>query len=75
MKQDKRFPWLAFIGVASIGGMIVALEFGVSQTLVIVIALLVGLIIGAMTLWHHANANATGDEWWQDDSCSGWRGY
>jgi hypothetical protein len=21
------------------------------------------------------NANATGDEWWQDNDASGWRGY
>lgn len=28
-----------------------------------------------LLVWTRANAHATGDEWWQDDSSSGWRGY
>ena len=33
------------------------------------------LALSAAAMWHHANANARGDEWWQDDEASGWRGY
>lgn len=33
------------------------------------------LVSGTMAIWMHASEQATGDEWWQDDDCSGWRGY
>ncbi|MCB9455154.1 MAG: hypothetical protein H6671_04105 [Anaerolineaceae bacterium] len=40
-----------------------------------VIMLLAVLVAGTMGIWMRANAKANGDEWWQDDSSSGWRGY
>ncbi len=46
-----------------------------SPALLTAIVVVLGLILAAMWLWYQANRNATGDEWWQDDEASGWRGY
>jgi uncharacterized membrane protein len=38
--------------------------------------LVIGIwIYGAVIIWQRANAKPKQDAWWQDDSCSGWRGY
>jgi hypothetical protein len=75
MKQNRRFPWLVFVGATITVSVVLGVDFGIPRTIIIVIALIGGLIFGSMALWKYANAHATGDEWWQDDSCSGWRGY
>lgn len=49
--------------------------YDISNRLIIGIVVITTLIFASMWLWMHANANANGDEWWQDDSASGWRGY
>ena len=49
-------------------------EFHVVQQIIIPIVVVSALMFGAMAIWMRANANATGDEWWQDDTSSGWRG-
>lgn len=46
-----------------------------SQTAVIVIVIVGSLLFSANAIWYHAVNNANGDEWWQDDDASGWRGY
>ncbi|MAS37910.1 MAG: hypothetical protein CL610_28200 [Anaerolineaceae bacterium] len=46
-----------------------------SMELIVCYAVIVGLVFGAMTIWHRANQHVTGTEWWQDDSASGWRGF
>ncbi|MCB9437658.1 MAG: hypothetical protein H6673_11840 [Anaerolineales bacterium] len=49
--------------------------FNLSHRFTIPIIVLALLLAGAMALWIHANVGATGDEWWQDESSLGWRGY
>jgi hypothetical protein len=75
MKQHRRFPRLVFVGAVTIVSTVLSIDFGFSQTITIATGIIGGLIFASMALWKHANAGATGDEWWQDDSCSGWRGY
>lgn len=49
--------------------------FAISYKLILTFIVVMALICGAAIIWKHASANATGEEWWQDESCSGWRGY
>lgn len=49
--------------------------FKLSETAIVIYVVIAALILGSMLLWSHANNRPTGEEWWQDDSCSGWRGY
>ncbi len=61
------------------GAMPVILTIGMvlhlSSILLTAAMVVLGLILAAMWLWYRANQHATGDEWWQDDQASGWRGY
>ncbi|MBZ0297739.1 MAG: SoxR reducing system RseC family protein [Anaerolineae bacterium] len=75
MKQRTQFPWLVFLGVALIAGMVLGFDFGASQTLLVVLLVIGGLAFGTMALWRYASTRATGDEWWQDESFTDWRGY
>jgi hypothetical protein len=74
MSPRKRFPRLAFFGaallVATVGGAIM----GLPQTILVAVLVIGSILLVSMALWQHANAHATGSEWWQDDSYSGWRG-
>jgi hypothetical protein len=49
--------------------------FHLSQSLVVPLVVILALLLGALGIWAHANKNADGSEWWQDDNASGWRGY
>jgi hypothetical protein len=49
--------------------------FGISHDFTIIFTLVGGLIFVSWLIWYHANEQATGSEWWQDDTASGWRGY
>lgn len=74
--QKHQQAWLLIL----VGGIIpltllLGNEFDIPQKFVILIVLVTAFIFGAMTIWIHANSNASGDEWWQDDRSSGWRGY
>ncbi|QPC83372.1 hypothetical protein G4Y79_03045 [Phototrophicus methaneseepsis] len=76
-KPINKQPWWLLIVV---GGMIpltltLARTLSLPLPITITIILVTALIFGAMALWLHANAQAIGDEWWQDDHASGWRGY
>lgn len=75
--SGKQQPWWLLILVGGIVPLTLILgsEYGISNRITIPIMVVAALIFGSMWLWMHANANATGDEWWQDDSASGWRGY
>ena len=53
----------------------IGIIFHLSSSLITVLMLVLGLILAAMWLWYQANVRAKGDEWWQDDQASGWRGY
>lgn len=61
------------------GALPVILTIGIllhlSPSLLTSLMVVLGLILAAMWLWYQANLDATGDEWWQDDQASGWRGY
>ena len=48
---------------------------GIPHRLTIPYAVLAALVAGSIALWIHANEDAEGSEWWQDDDASGWRGY
>lgn len=75
MRQYRRFPWLVFVGAAIAAGTVLGVDVGIPPAVLIIILVIGSLILGSMALWNLANVNATGNEWWQDDSCSGWRGY
>lgn len=75
MRHPRSFPRLTFACAVMIASAVVSLALGLSHTLIVVMLTTGGLVCAAMALWQHANTNAVGDEWWQDDSCSGWRGY
>lgn len=54
---------------------VLTLTAGLSLELAVIIVMVAILLSGSMAIWLHANDHATGGEWWQDDDCSGWRGY
>lgn len=67
------------VAVILVGFMATAVELGnslgIPRSYIIIFLIIAGLILGTVLLWQHANNRATGSEWWQDDSASGWRGY
>lgn len=78
MKESKnrtlRF-FLFLVGGAMPFTLILGLIFRLSTVLITVLLIVLGMILAAMWLWYQANLRASGDEWWQDDEASGWRGY
>jgi undecaprenyl pyrophosphate phosphatase UppP len=78
MKQaSKRQQWWLLVLVGAIIPLTLLLgnEFDLAQRIVVPVIIVTALVFGSMAIWMRANANATGDEWWQDDSSTGWRGY
>jgi len=71
----KRRGLLYFIGGAILVTLALGIVFQLSKVLITVLVLILGMIFAATWLWYHANLHASGDEWWQDDEASGWRGY
>jgi len=67
--------WLILIGAIVPLTLILGPQFALPEKVTSLIVLVATLGFGAMALWEHATAHATGEEWWQDDSSSGWRGY
>ena len=49
--------------------------FGLAQSASIPVIVILVLFCGVVALWSHANRHTDGDQWWEDDSASGWRGY
>jgi hypothetical protein len=74
--QTRNLPrWIVvFVGILIPLTLIVGAEFNVSQRIIIPAFVFATLMFGAMALWRRANMNATGQEWWQDDTSAGWRG-
>ncbi|MBK8903616.1 MAG: hypothetical protein IPM53_20705 [Anaerolineaceae bacterium] len=66
---------LFLVGGAMPVTLTIGIIFHLPPSLLTVVILVLGLILAAMWLWYQANLHATGDEWWQDDQASGWRGY
>lgn len=75
--SSKRQHWWLLILIGGLIPLVLMLDsqFDIPQRFTIPVVVIAGLIFGAMALWMRANVHATGDEWWQDDSSSGWRGY
>ena len=68
--------WLLILMGASIPVTVVLGNlFNIPQRITALIIVAAALGFGATSVWMRANAIATGEEWWQDDSASGWRGY
>ncbi len=73
---NRRRRWLLFlIGGAMLVTLALGIVFQLSTVLITVLLLVLGLIFATVWLWYQANLRASGDEWWQDDEASGWRGY
>lgn len=78
MKESKnrtRRFLLFLVGGAMPVTLTLGIIFQLSTVLITALLLAIGMIFAAMWLWHQANLRARGDEWWQDDEASGWRGY
>ncbi len=73
--NPQRWWLLIVVGALIPLSLILGSEFNIPQRFTILIAVVAALVFGSMLLWMRANANATGEEWWQDDNSSGWRGY
>ena len=75
MNKHKSPPFLVFVGGSIPVGIILASYYGLSETFTVIFVIFVGLVFCSWAFWGRANSRANGNEWWQDDQCSGWRGY
>ena len=75
-KQHQSQGWLlVFIGGLFPLLLVLGTQFHLPELLLVPLLVVIALVFASMAVWMRANAHATGEEWWQDDSCSGWRGY
>lgn len=74
-KKGQHWWLLVMVGAIIPLTIIVGDVFNIPQRIMLPIIVVIALVFGSMAIWMRANANATGDEWWQDNSSSGWRGY
>jgi Mn2+/Fe2+ NRAMP family transporter len=75
-KQHRSQGWLlVFIGGLFPLLLVLGTQFHLPERLLVPLLVVIALVFASMAVWMRANAHATGEEWWQDDSCSGWRGY
>ncbi|MAT97175.1 MAG: hypothetical protein CL608_08535 [Anaerolineaceae bacterium] len=72
--RTRRFL-LFLVGGAMPVALTLGLIFRLSTIFITAFLLILGVIFAAMWLWYQANLRASGEEWWQDDEASGWRGY
>lgn len=74
MQTQKKFPrWiLAFVAIIVPLTLIMGAEFHISERFVIPAFIIAMMMFGTMMMWRRANSNATGQEWWQDDTSAGW---
>jgi hypothetical protein len=75
--EVKRQRWwvLGLIGGIIPLAIVLSLAHSISPDVAVTVAIVAALALGALGIWMNANAQAQGDEWWQDDHSSGWRGY
>jgi type IV secretory pathway TrbF-like protein len=71
-KQPRWWMVISFVGMIALM-LILGSVFAVPQRFVVPVIVVISLVGGTMALWMRANSKAAGDEWWQDDSSSGWR--
>jgi predicted membrane channel-forming protein YqfA (hemolysin III family) len=74
LNRTRRF-FLFLVGGAMPVMLTLGIIFQLSTILITALLLVMGVIFASMWLWYQANLRANGDEWWQDDEASGWRGY
>lgn len=75
MKRENSPFFLILIGGSIPVFIMIASYYSIPKEISIIFSTISILIFVSMALWWHANNNATGHEWWQDNHCSGWRGY
>jgi len=75
MKKEKSSFFLTIVGGSIPVVILLSNYYAISIEVIIIFITIASLIFGSMIMWNNANAHAMGDEWWQDDRCSGWRGY
>lgn len=73
--RRKSSGWWKFSIIVGVIPLTVVLTdaIGLPLEIAVIIVMVAVLVSGTMAIWLHAAAQ--GDGWWQDDSCSGWRGY
>lgn len=67
--------YLPYVIGSILTGIVLSVYFNLSPTIIIILTVVGMIVVSSMLLWANANSHASGDEWWQDDNCSGWRGY
>ena len=72
-RRNKLITFLEILVIPAV--ILFAVIFHLSQSVIVPLVVVLGLVLGAVALWARANKNADGSEWWQDDESSGWRGY
>lgn len=73
-KNPHRTNYLTYLVGGSIPVFsVLAPSLGVTTAGIVVYVIVVGLLFGTMLMWDNATTHATGDDWWDDDHCSGWR--
>lgn len=75
--HQRRQHWWLLPLVGAVSPIVTIMTFESMMSLEIAVAIVTMdiLIFGAMAIWMRANHESKGTEWWQDDECSGWRGY
>lgn len=75
MNRRTALNLLILIGGAIPGGIVLEKYYAVPTDTIVVVTVLMAFVFSWLALWYYASSHEQGDEWWQDDSCSGWRGY
>ena len=72
--QNNNLFMIFLLGGAFLLTLTVAVLFHLYTGMTTILVLVLGIVLASMALWYRANQNADGDEWWQDDDATGWRG-
>lgn len=67
--------FLILVGAAIPLTLVLSNYINIPTAFTIIAVIILGITFCSMALWAFANRKATGSEWWQDDTASGWRGY
>ena len=74
-RVQRNYFFLVTLGLSIPGAIVVGYIFRIPMRFIIIYVMFAALAFGWLALWTHANRNADGTEWWQDDNASSWRGY
>ena len=77
MSKSTKSRWWSLVLIGGLMPLLLLLgsQFHLSARFLIPLLLVLALSFMYLLIWTRANAHTTGDEWWQDDNCDGWRGY